>query len=91
MPEVCQNLWWYNNGEPVPYPLEQLGACVVKTEGGDLVAPSHYDVDLGWVRSLDTEPIDGVHRFAPYQLRSPPPVDELAAVSADDPETCRNG
>jgi len=88
MPEVCQNLRWYNDGEPLPCPLEQLGSCVVKTERGDLVAPSHYDPDLGWVRSLDTEPIDGVRRFAPYQLRSPAAPE--AVVASADPGAVRN-
>jgi hypothetical protein len=88
MPEVCQNLRWYNDGEALPCPLEELGACVVKTEDGDLVAPSHYDRDLGWVRSLDTEPIDRVCRFAPYQLRSSP-ASSVAAAS-DDPGDARS-
>jgi len=82
MPEVCQKLQWYNDGEPTPCPLEELGACVVKTESGDLIAPSHYDIDLGWVRSLDTEPIDGVRRFAPYRLHLPT-TQESAPSSAE--------
>lgn len=82
------NLRWYNNGEAVPCPLEDLGACVLETESGDLVAPSHYDTDLGWVRSLDTEPVDGVRRFAPYQLRSSPAPSVDAA--SDDPGASRS-
>jgi hypothetical protein len=87
MPEACPNLRWYNNGEPTPCPLEELGSCVVKTEAGDLVAPSHYDTDLGWVRSLDTEPIDGVHRFAPYRFHLRPtqgPAPSSAEPAADE-------
>jgi len=80
MPEACPNLRWYHDGEPVPCPLEQLGACVVKTESGDLVAPAHYDLDLGWVRTLDAEPIDGVRRFAPYRWRLQPTQEEASSV-----------
>lgn len=87
MPEVCQNLRWYNSEEALPCPLEELGACVIETESGDLVAPSHYDTDLGWVRSLDTEPIDGVRRFAPYHRSSP--ASSVAAAS-DDPGAARS-
>jgi hypothetical protein len=88
MTEAAQNLTWYDSAEAAPCPLEQLGPCVVEAANGELISPSHYDTDLGWVRSLDTEPIAGMRRFAPYQL--PSPADEVtsapdgAAVQRDE-------
>jgi hypothetical protein len=86
MPESCPNMRWYNDGEPTPCPLEEIGACVVKTEGGDLISPSHYDMDLGWVRSLDMEPIEGVCRFSPYRLHLRPTQEPAPSAESSDGE-----